>query len=497
MEGSVARRVVAVVERRHPRASPRLVSAAGLDEPDRSTAVGRGVEGSTIGARLFVAHRGWYVAGTPSFQAPNMKAFTPRRLVLACALLSALAQAADVDLKQPVPQTPRKTAISFSGLGEQVDFTTWKSAVVYGDLVGQVEFGMFCTGARNLPYTKKLDDWFSTALARTYREEAVRIGIGVPEAAKSVFDEKAGKAAGFQLGATLLAWDYRTCNDGDEVKGNAFSRIKWELFSSRRQKVVYSTVVEASHGSTARVADKKFDAEFMQSIIQNLFADPKLAEVIRSGGAIDQEPAKALATLQLKSGPTVGGGVATAAPALLAAVVTIESGVGTGSGFYISREGYVLTNEHVVAGAAFVRVRLADGRSVVGEVLRTDKARDVALLRTDAVAADALALRAGGARVGEEVYALGSPFGKVLSGTLTRGVVSAKRVIDGVAYLQSDVAINPGNSGGPMVDADGRVLGIAQLGSTGQGLSLFIPIEEAIERLAIVLGGNAAVAQGK
>ena len=109
----------------------------------------------------------------------------------------------------------------------------------------------------------------------------------------------------------------------------------------------------------------------------------------------------------------------------------------------------------------------------------------MALLRTDPVTLPVLPLRHEEGRVGEEVYALGSPFGKVLSGTLTRGILSAKRVLEGVPYLQSDVAINPGNSGGPLIDSEGRVLGITQLQSSGQGVNLFIPIDEALEKLAV------------
>jgi serine protease Do len=143
-------------------------------------------------------------------------------------------------------------------------------------------------------------------------------------------------------------------------------------------------------------------------------------------------------------------------------------------------------------------VRLSDGRNLVGEVLRSDKVRDVALLRTDPVAFDVFALRAEEARTGEEVFALGSPLGKVLSGTLTRGVLSARRVIEGVSFLQSDVAVNPGNSGGPLIDGQGRVVGIAQIGGSEgglQGLGLFVPIQEAMDQLALKLGDGTGVAQ--
>jgi S1-C subfamily serine protease len=421
----------------------------------------------------------------------------PLALIAGCLMMSA-AQAADADLTKPMPRVPHKTPLPLGPVeGEQVvEFTNWKSAVLPSDVIGKIERGMFCSGDLQLTYTKTLDEWFSGNLRRQFTEDAVRLGIGVAETAKSVFDDKAGKKAGFQLGATLLAWDYRVCFDNKEMKGETYAKIKWELYSARRQKVVYSTIVEASHATESKTTGRKFDADFMATMLDNLFADPRLAEVIRSGGALDTTPAKALAPLRIAPGATIAGGVASAAKQLQNAVATVESGVGSGTAFYISRDGYLLTNEHVVAGAAFVKVRLGDGRNLVGEVLRSDKVRDVALLRTDPVGFEVFALRAEEARTGEEVYALGSPFGKVLSGTLTRGVLSARRVIEGVAFLQSDVAINPGNSGGPLIDAQGRVVGIAQFGSReAQGLGMFVPIQEAVDQLALTLGDGTGVAQ--
>jgi S1-C subfamily serine protease len=381
---------------------------------------------------------------------------------------------------------------------QRIEFTTWKSGLSYGDIVGSMDYGLFCSDDRKLTYSKDIDNWLSHSLGRVYRERAEKLGIVRPAEEKSVFD-KGSDGPGFQLGATLLALDYRVCGGGEQVKGDGYAKIKWELFSTRRQKVVYSAVVEGSHHSDSRVDDKQFDNDFMTAIVDNLLADPKLAAVVRSGGMVDEAPAKQSMPLAIAVGSTISGGVAKSANAMLSAVATIESGSASGSGFFISHDGYLLTNQHVVGDAAFVRVRLADGRNMVGEVLRRDADRDVALLRTDPVTIDVLPVRADPAKVGEEVYALGSPYGTVLSGTLTRGILSARRILEGSAYLQSDVAINPGNSGGPLVDADGRVLGLARLGSHGQGLNMFVPIDEAIARLnlALTAGPQPAVAKAQ
>ncbi|HEY9380881.1 MAG TPA: trypsin-like peptidase domain-containing protein, partial [Burkholderiales bacterium] len=133
---------------------------------------------------------------------------------------------------------------------------------------------------------------------------------------------------------------------------------------------------------------------------------------------------------------------------------------GLGSGFIISKDGYVLTNAHVVADASEVTVKLTDKRELKAKVIGSDARTDVALLKVDA--ADLPVVKIGnpnGLRVGEWVAAIGSPFG--LENSVTAGIVSAKSrsLPDGsyVPFIQTDVAINPGNSGGPLFTMDGEV----------------------------------------
>lgn len=155
-----------------------------------------------------------------------------------------------------------------------------------------------------------------------------------------------------------------------------------------------------------------------------------------------------------------------------------------GSGFIFSNEGYIITNNHVVAGADDIKVKLSDGREFKGEVKGADEKLDLALIKIDAknhlpVAAlgDSDAIR-----IGEWVMAIGNPFG--LSQTVTAGIVSAKgRVIGSGPYddfIQTDASINPGNSGGPLFDANGKVIGInTAIIAGGQGIGFAIPINMA------------------
>ncbi len=174
----------------------------------------------------------------------------------------------------------------------------------------------------------------------------------------------------------------------------------------------------------------------------------------------------------------------------------------SGSGFIISADGYVLTNNHVVAGADEVTVRLTDRRQFVAKVIGTDARSDIALLKVEA---DDLPFVITGSseslKVGEWVLAIGSPFGFDFS--VTAGIVSAKqRALPNESYvpfIQTDVAINPGNSGGPLFNLDGKVVGInSQIYSRSggfMGLSFAIPIDIAME-VAEQLKSGGSVSRG-
>ena len=220
-----------------------------------------------------------------------------------------------------------------------------------------------------------------------------------------------------------------------------------------------------------------------------------------SGGDLFNRVQLVSSTSTIQRAPDSVAGIA---QRVLPSVVSISTrsidGAGTGSGFVIDSNGFILTNNHVISDAAqsggSIQVSLSDGTFYSAKVIGRDASYDLAVLKINASGLKALQFGDSDAvAVGDSVIAIGSPLG--LSGTVTTGIISAKNraVTAGesssessfINALQTDAAINPGNSGGPLVDATGAVIGvnsaIASLGTTAQigsiGLGFAIPINQA------------------
>jgi 2-alkenal reductase len=159
--------------------------------------------------------------------------------------------------------------------------------------------------------------------------------------------------------------------------------------------------------------------------------------------------------------------------------VVTRRGAGTGSGFVLDTEGHILTNNHVIEGAAQILVRFADDTIVEAELIGADPDSDLAVIKVELPASQLKPVELGDSdvlRVGQRAVALGNPFG--FEQTMTTGIISALgRVVpqrNGYslpALIQTDAAINPGNSGGPLLDSQGRVIGVNTLIFSSSGSS--------------------------
>ena len=204
-----------------------------------------------------------------------------------------------------------------------------------------------------------------------------------------------------------------------------------------------------------------------RAVAARLAAEPAFADMVEM-----IQPSVVTVTAQLQD-PFTGGTVAT-----------------TGSGVIVTRNGYVLTNAHVLDGAGSVIVTLMDGRELRAQVVDQRAERDLALLKVNATKLRAAQVgNSGKVRVGQTAIAIGNPLGRY-PGTVTRGIVSGlDRSIDTdlgwetlrlTGLIQTDAAINEGSSGGALFDLDGRLIGITNaVNRRAQGVGFAIPISAA------------------
>jgi serine protease Do len=259
--------------------------------------------------------------------------------------------------------------------------------------------------------------------------------------------------------------------------------IEWQIYSMSQGKVVARVT---THGGFNMKPQKKEDygrliGEAFTDNVLRLAADERFRQLVTGGAPATAPPP----TASLRFVPAVG---TVPVGAAVKGVVSIFAGDGLGSGVLISPEGYILTNHHVAGDGGRVRIRWSDGVDTIGEVVRSDRRRDIAVVKTTP-RAQALVIRHTPVQLGETVLAIGTPLDKELAGTLTRGIVSANRMLQGQSWIQSDVAVTHGNSGGPLLDEKGAIVGITAWGVEPNGasanLNFFIPIEDALTVLAL------------
>ena len=319
------------------------------------------------------------------------------------------------------------------------------------------------------------------------------------------------ESAVYRVGAVLTHIDLQLCMEGDwwdghytgRARGTGSVRVDWQIYSKRDEKRVLrlrtrgrtalSEMTDDGIGQLVlgsfREAVREFgEAEsFLKTVSLERGTQEAAFPVATTSRRSRWEP-MALPNRRLFREPFVEH-----SQELLQAAVSIPIGGGHGSGFFVTEDGYLLTNRHVVGNAKKVKVRLHDGLELEGEVLRRDRERDIALVKVPVSRAKVLPIRHRPLAVGEGVYAIGSPLDLGLSGTVSRGVVSAHRINarNGLPDIQADVDIHDGNSGGPLVDAFGNVVGISVRGHSkdeySTGINFFIPIRSALEHLEIAL----------
>ncbi len=279
------------------------------------------------------------------------------------------------------------------------------------------------------------------------------------------------------------------------TQDSTYLRIEWTLFDPLKDKVVLEVSSEGSHhGIKLKPVEngrvKSID-QALEVALVNLLANPKF--VAKLDTPVDLEVVREQVekiSLKLNYSDRQSS-FEEEAEQLKDRTVIVKTKEGHGSGVFIAEGGYILTNAHVVGDEKEFEILSGSG-NYQAKLLRKNDARDVALLRVDEpfTAPSPVSISRKPSGIGEELYVIGTPLDIKFSQTITRGIVSAKRMIRGMNFIQTDAAINFGNSGGPVFNRHGELVAITVSSvMTREGASMninyLIPIDDALHRLDI------------
>ena len=388
--------------------------------------------------------------------------------------------------------------------------------IFMGGLLCQWPFGTFQSGMDG-------DTLPSPALKRLFGQTMDGLGYDVAGDPGRMFDEREDlMRAQYAIGGKITDMKIDICDKaplftftaGTGSVGEAHIEIEWNVydFLHRKNMMKYTTKGYAKISRTNQEAIPLLVQNAFAMAAHNLGANPEFRDLMFYG-------VKPPETLHLIENPDEDYPVMkfdTREDILLPALavssasakgrfeqitkntVLIESAGGHGSGFFITKQGHLMTNAHVIGFAQRVPITTSGKKDrLIAEVLRVDRQRDVALLRLETLP-DNLdiqlhPLRTDKPDVGDTIYVIGTPHYKRLQDTLTSGIISAHRFDRKLRtpFIQSDADIHGGNSGGPMYDEFGNIIGISvrgyinSPGSDLSGLNEFIPIASALDFLDI------------
>ncbi|MGH9366169.1 MAG: S1C family serine protease [Thermoanaerobaculia bacterium] len=365
-------------------------------------------------------------------------------------------------------------------------------------VIGSVQTGQGCIGRAPLTWKSSLDLTLGEAFGELLLEQMSSAGYPVVGRRDTLFEDPHGRKPEYAVAGVIRDIRANVCYASPRKRlgtAEASLSVDWQVYSYRTKAVElkatsdgWSRLPRAQEEPGPEAITRAF-----ASAARNLLADSRFHDLLSGRGGDRTKVASEPIPVAYEAPPTrpVESVESVVANSRMG-VVTVFAGDGIGSGFLISSDGYLLTGQHVVGQSRYVRVKFVTGREVNGEVVRTDRRRDVALVKLENDIYKCLPLGES-SRVGPgaDVFAIGTPLFESFGQTVTKGVVSGYGEEDGLRILRSDVSVHRGNSGGPLLDRSGVVIGLSVSGfmllpeGVGVGLNGFVPIEEALDALGI------------
>ena len=340
-----------------------------------------------------------------------------------------------------------------------------------GEKIGTWSRGVLCIKDSDIKWKGGKLDVTSDDLTEVFREELEQAGYPVLGDPDALFEDPADWKTELFVGGLINEMDVNLCYWGglirQHIEGAAYIKVNWQIYSTLQRRVIYEVTTEGSFEKDE--VDSELDPlmNAFSVATNNLLADREFHALVSRKK--EQGSSILAKNLTLKTGPLYQEAFDEHVNDIRPAVVTVLVPGGHGSGFFVSSEGYLLTNEHVVRDAKFVQVKLTTGREILAEVIARDAVRDVALVKVEESGMPFLPIRKEEISVGSLVYAIGSPLGEEYSTTVSQGVLSRYEYQRGRRLIQSDVFIAPGSSGGPLLDKSGNVIGISKSGRSRDG----------------------------
>lgn len=416
------------------------------------------------------------------------------RIILALALFTC---ASFAEAKIAIPTRVSVEALPEGSQTRPVQLSRVIVKLNRGEAFGRLKGGLLCIAAEPLIWKGGRVQLNTEDFSDIFKDELEKLGFTVVSTFGNLFDTGEQTKAEFLVGGTIKTMMVDMCfpnsgfGDLMSSKGAALMEVEWQVYN-RLDRVVVDSFTSRTGVDQPKAQSGGLEGIVFAAFAENvraLAASGKLQKLlVGQATALDvaRKPASDLQLLQI----TLPSASLKTIENAVGATVVIQSGDGHGSGFLISPEGYFLTNYHVVGGGKYVKVRWSDGVESLGEVVRIDRGRDIALIKADARNRAAIKLANASVPPGSDVFAIGAPLDRQLQNTVTKGVISANRVLDGYNYVQSDVSVLPGNSGGPLIDKNGDLIGITvsglRINDAPQGVNFFIPAAEALDFLGIV-----------
>ena len=305
------------------------------------------------------------------------------------------------------------------------------------------------------------------------------MGFNVVGMKKSVFAEKETTAdIEILLVMPLIAYDKNKFEHRRSILAN------WTVYDTKEEKVILK-ISSAGYSPTPEIKSKGLTIS-IKDALNKLITDPVFISNVNKENDLQNKKSTPLVNIPL----TIRNysDFENMLDSSIKSVVTIKSEYGHGSGFFISSNGYILTNRYIIKDSDKNYAILSNGIQLPLTLIADSKERGVAILKVVGDGYVALPISKEIPNTGSEVIAIGTPEDVSLGQTVTRGILSGNRTFEENKYIQTDVSLNAGTSGGPLINKQGEVIGViaGKLNGKGiEGLGFGIPINETIEALNI------------